>query len=235
MLSEPPGADVRALSATEAVGAEIRARIIGGDYRPGQRLAEEDLAAEHGVSRTSVREALRVLASQGFVTVKPYFGTFVAEMTAKEATDLLEVQGALEPLAAGLAARRRTDQHVADLTAIVERGQRAARDGRSEEASALHGRFHTVLAAASGNDSLTELIVALRYKIDWVYSSNVHRPQGDSWDEHANIVEAIELGDSDAAMSAARSHIERGANAQLRPSDNSTPERTKGQDVKARS
>ena len=188
-------------------------RIIKGGYAPGQRLTEEELAAEYAVSRTSIREALRVLASLGFIVVKPYFGTFVAEMSTKEASDLFEVQGTLEPLAAGLAASRRTAAQLAELRAIVEQGRQAARRRRADDAAALHGRFHAALAAASGNDTLATLIVQLRDKIDWLYAARVRRPPGASWDEHAEMVEAIADGDPDRAVAAARSHIQHGADA----------------------
>ncbi len=74
-----------------ALASEVRSRIIRGVYPAGRRVTEEELAEEFGVSRMAVREALRVLATEGFVRVQPYVGTFVAEMTAKQATDLLEV------------------------------------------------------------------------------------------------------------------------------------------------
>jgi DNA-binding GntR family transcriptional regulator len=211
----------------ESLCAAIRHGVIRGEYAAGQRLTEEELAAQFGVSRMSVREALRVLAAEGFIRVQPYFGTFVAEMTAKQAGDLLEVQGALEPLAAGLAATRRTPDHLAELKAIVEQGRQAARQGRAEEAWALNGRFHAVLAAASGNDSLSVLITQLRDKIDWVYSTQVRRPPGDSWEEHDEIVAAIEKGNAALAVQAAQSHIQRAtpimASRVTKPARDSSP------------
>jgi DNA-binding GntR family transcriptional regulator len=206
-LNKAPKYGHRVVTPAEDVCASIRRSVIRGQYAAGQRLTEEEMAGHYGVSRMSVREALRVLAAEGFITVRPYFGTFVAEMTAKQASDLLEVQGALEPLAAGLAASRRTPNHVEELRAIVEQGRQAARAGRAEEASALHGRFHARLAAASGNDSLSMLIVQLRDKIDWVYAAKVRRPPGDSWEEHAAMVDAIEKGDPALAVQAAQAHI----------------------------
>lgn len=197
----------------ERLQAEIRSRIIHGVYPAGHRLTEEELAGQYGASRMSVREALRVLAAEGFVVIRPYFGTFVAEMTANEARDLLELQGALEPLAAGLAASRHTTDHIAQLKAIVERGRTAAREKRVEDAAALHSHFHAVLAAASGNDTLSALVGQLRDKLIWAYSAQVHRPPSDSWDEHAEIVATIERGDPTLAVKAAETHIQRGKTA----------------------
>lgn len=200
----------------ERLYADIRSRIIHGEYPAGLRLTEEELAGQYRVSRMSVREALRVLAAEGFVIVRPYFGTFVAGMTAKEAGDLLEVQGALEPLAAGLAASRRTTDHIAQLNAIVDQGRAAVREGRAEDAGTLHSQFHAVLAVASGNDSLSVLVTQLRDKLAWAYSAQVRRPPGDSWDEHADIVETIARGDAALAVEVAKSHIQRGSAAQRR-------------------
>jgi DNA-binding GntR family transcriptional regulator len=208
----PVGSDI-GMRPPERLHADIRHRIIHGEYRAGLRLTEEELARQYGVSRISVREALRVLAAEGFVTIRPYFGTFVAEMTVKEARDLLELQGALEPLAASLAASRRTADHIAQLKAIVERGRTASREKRAEDAAALHSHFHAVLAAASGNDSLSALVGQLRDKLVWAYSTQVRRPLSDSWDEHAEIVATIERGDSVLAGKAAETHIQRGKNA----------------------
>jgi DNA-binding GntR family transcriptional regulator len=212
VMSAPPS-EAHGLSSTEGVVAAIRARIIRGIFLPGQRLTEGELATDLGVSRTSIREAVRVLESHGLIRIQPYFGTFVAELSPKEADDLLEVQGSLEPLAAGLAAQRRTNAHVRELWAIVEEGQRAAAEGRTDDASDLHGRFHATLAAASDNASLATLVTQLRDKIDWVYSTQVRRPAGDSWDEHALMVEAIERSGPDGAVEAARKHIEQGVTA----------------------
>jgi DNA-binding GntR family transcriptional regulator len=195
------------------VSAQLRQRIIDGEYQPGERLTEESLADDFGVSRIPVREALRVLASEGFVRAQPYYGTFVAELTARQANDLLEVRGALEPLAARLAAQRCGAEDLAAMKQVLRQGQRAGKAGRYQDLSGLNGRFHELLAGASGNSSLAALISQLRDKIDWVYSMEVRRRARDSWREHAEIVEAIETGDPDRAASVVADHIREAAAA----------------------
>ena len=194
----------------------IRRRIIRGDYRPGQRLTEEALAEEYGVSRVPVREALRLLTGEGFIRTQAYYGVFVAELTSAEANDLLEVRAVLEPLAGSLAAQRRSAAQLAELSAVVREGRRAGRERRYEEVSALNGRFHELLAVASGNTSLTVLISQLRDKIEWVYSVEVRRRAADSWAEHAAIVRAIKDEDPVAAADAVRAHIQAAAMAYRR-------------------
>lgn len=207
--------DPNAMPAADRVTTALRQQIITGRHDGGQRLTEEAIAADLGASRSSVREALRVLNAEGFVDIRPYFGAFVAKLSAKEASDLLEVQGGLESLAASLAAARRSDGDIAEMRALIARGRAAAAEARTAESSALHGEFHRTLARASGNDSLTGLMVQLRYKVDWVYATAVRRPARDSWDEHAGIVDAIEAADSVAAAEAARAHVRRGSQAQI--------------------
>lgn len=187
--------------------AAVRRRIIVGYYQPGQRLTEEALAEEFRVSRIPVREALRVLATEGFVRVRPYYGTFVAELSAGDADDLLEVRGALEPLAARLAAQRRTPEQVAELRAIVAAGAGAMGKRRYDEVAALNGRFHELVGMASGNSQLRAIVTQLRDKIDWVYSVEVRRRARDSWGEHEEIVDAIDRRDGDGAERLVTEHI----------------------------
>jgi DNA-binding GntR family transcriptional regulator len=214
------GSQAPGRSATSHLIATIRADIIHGAYRPGERLVEEALAQEHGVSRIPVREALRVLEAEGFIRVKPYSGTFVAEMGAADATDLLDVRNVLEPLAAAKAATNRTSTQLASLLELVAQGRAAVRERRYHDLSELNGRFHVELAMASGNASLSQFIWLLRNKIDWLYGGQVQRRAKDSWQEHAEIVSAIDARDAVRAEALARRHIEHSAEAferRLRP------------------
>ncbi|HEX3621241.1 MAG TPA: GntR family transcriptional regulator [Acidimicrobiales bacterium] len=196
--------------------AAVRRRIIVGQYSPGERLTEDALAEEYKVSRIPVREALRVLASEGFVRVRPYYGTFVAELSAGDADDLLEVRAALEPLAARLAAERRTPEQLAELRRIVAEGSEATKERRYDDVAVLNGRFHEVLGAASGNANLRGFIRELRDKIDWVYSADVRRRARDSWGEHIGIVDAIDRRDAATAARLVLEHIEKAATAHRR-------------------
>ncbi|MDX6223092.1 MAG: hypothetical protein QOD91_2146 [Frankiales bacterium] len=200
------------LPAADTICAAVRQRIIVGHYAAGERLTEEQIAADFTASRMSVREALRVLNAEGFIVMRPYFGTFVATITPQLASDLLEVQGGLEAMAAGLAAGRHSAADLVEMRAIVEQG-RGAGSGDKATAGALHGRFHSVLARAAGNESLALVMVQVRYKVDWVYAAAVRRPQADSWEEHSRIVDAIESGDPELASQVARAHVQHGSDA----------------------
>ncbi|MGF7238566.1 MAG: GntR family transcriptional regulator [Frankia sp.] len=199
----------------QALCGIIRDQVISGVFVPGQRLTEEVLAEQHGVSRIPIREALRLLEAEGFVRVQPYYGTFVAELSAGEAADLLEIRGVLEPLAASRAADRRTPEMVEALEDVLARGRAAVAAGRLRDLPGLNTAFHGLLARASGNTSLDQLIDQLRHKIAWVYAVELTRRAGDSWVEHQQILTAVVRGDADSARALMVAHV-RGAEAAYR-------------------
>jgi DNA-binding GntR family transcriptional regulator len=206
-LPEPGGTDARSRRSPGELCAAIRDDIIVGVFVPGQRLTEDALAERFGVSRIPVREALRMLSSEGFVRIEPYYGTFVAEMSPDEAADLLEIRRVLEPLAAARAAHRRTPKHLEELREIVRLGRQAVFIGELERLPALNTRFHAMLAAASGNTSLNTIVSQLRHKIAWVYAVEPPRRATDSWNEHQLIVDALEQGDAELARAVTIEHI----------------------------
>ena len=158
-------------------------------------------------------EALRVLSTEGFVRMQPNWGTFVAELSPDEAEHLLEVRARLEPLAAYRAATNRSDSQLAELRGILAEGLAAAHAKNHGLASILNGRFHEALAEASGNTTLVDLIRLLRDKINWVYSAEVERRAVDSWNEHAELVEAISVGNAKRAEQIIGLHIDRATDA----------------------
>jgi DNA-binding GntR family transcriptional regulator len=202
----------------QALASAIRDRVISGVYPPGHRLTEEDLAEQYGVSRIPVRECLRLLEGEGFVRVKPYTGTFVAELTAQDAADLLEIRCVLEPLAASRAAETRTDDHLQALKQILADGNAALAAEDLEQLAELNTKFHTVLTEASGNNSLNQIIGTLRHKITWVYSVELPRRAADSWAEHRLIINALERSDADSARALMVAHVRSAQDAyRLRP------------------
>lgn len=195
--------------------AEIRDQVIAGVLAPGQRLTEEGLATEFGTSRIPVREALRLLEADGFIRVKPYYGTFVVELSDDEAADLLEIRGVLEPLAARRAASRMNPVVLAELQRMVTAGVEAAHAGQLSVLPELNSQLHASIAEASGSTVLHHLIAQLRHKIAWVYSVELPRRAGDSWVEHQMIVDALARGDADSASALMVAHV-RGAEAAYR-------------------
>ena len=200
-LPEAPATPPRALNDL------VREAIVVGGYAPGERLTEERLAADFGVSRSPVREALRSLASEGFVRTGHYAGTFVAELGEHEVEDLLEIRRAIESLAARRAAERRTDEQLDAMADTIEDARKALVDEDFGALVALNSRFHTALAAASGNTILMPLLEQLRAKIAWVYAADVRARAHDSWEEHADLLDAVRAGEGDRAAAVALDHV----------------------------
>lgn len=211
-----------------AVCTAIRDDIVAGVYEPGSRLTEEVLARRYGVSRVPVREALRTLESEGFVTTRRHAGACVAQPSDREAADLLDIRALLEPLGAARAAQRRTDAHLKVLRGLVRLGKERAERGQLGELRSLGDWFHETLAQASGSPSLAGLLVQVRRKIDWVYAVDPDRlpppaPAAHgagcedaataravrSWDEHGALLDAVARQDADRARSLATAHVER--------------------------
>jgi DNA-binding GntR family transcriptional regulator len=198
-----------------AVLEALRDRIIAGDWSPGERLYEDQIASELDVSRNPVREALQALAAEGFVELEPRRGARVAIMPPERVHELFEVREALEGLVASLAAVRRSDADIAVLRAVTVEGELAARGDDLAQLPALNTRFHEALANAACNQMLRDTIERLRHLIEWIYSQRMKGRAPQSWSEHAEIVDAIAAGDGEAAERAARNHIARARAAYL--------------------
>jgi DNA-binding GntR family transcriptional regulator len=190
-----------------AVLEEIRRRIVAGAWAQGERLFEDQIATDLGVSRNPVREALQALQAEGFVELEPRRGARVAVVSQQHATELFEVREVLEGLVASLAARRRTEPDLAAMRAAVAAGEQAARDGALSALPALNTEFHQLLATTARNTMLAETIQRLRHLIEWIYSQRIAERAPQSWAEHSEIVEAIAAGEADVAERAARTHI----------------------------
>lgn len=215
------------MPAYELLAEDLRAQITSGRLRPGERLpAEPQLCARSGLSRSTVREALRLLASQHLIitTRGVTGGSFVAQPNAVKvadsltlgmdmlmssgavgAYDVLEARELIEVPAAALAAQRRTEEH---LGALREALSSAETDDLDRRLSA-HVRFHTALAAATGNRLIELLAMPL-------YGLAFERPAAEAVtagtfavirQEHVAILRAIEERDPAAAMDSCRAHL----------------------------
>jgi DNA-binding GntR family transcriptional regulator len=191
----------------EVVADEIRQMIISGDLSPGERLFEDRLAEQLGVSRNPVREALRALEGTGLVEVVPRRGAYVSSFEADRARQLLEVRQVLEAYAAELAARHRTDDDLAALRECIEQGRRATAANDAVQAAACHREFHLLIERASKNEYLEPTVAPLRHQTELVFSMLVDVRGVTGWDEHQHMLEAIEQQDADAARQATMRHM----------------------------
>jgi DNA-binding GntR family transcriptional regulator len=188
---------------------ELRQAILSRRLKPGERLVEERLADELGVSRNPVREAIRVLESEGLVEVTARRGASVLSMTDEEARETIEVRALLEGQNARLAARRREQDILKRIAAVLKQGNEAVAAKRYDLLSDLNQQFHQELAAAGRNRVLSDLLKRLRERTAMLFAPTDPVRQARSWDEHAGILRAIIAGDERAAATLAAEHVMR--------------------------
>ncbi len=198
--------------AHEPIGARIRnvllRRILEGEYAPGARLVELQLAKEFGSSQAPVRDALRELETAGLVTIKPRRGSFVNDFHARVQHEIYEVRGALEEAAMRLAiSRRKADTR--PLAAHLE-GMREAARNHDSDAMAQHSvGFHRTILRAAENELLLKMWESLHVEIHSRKTSL--QPNIDLFavaESHAPILAAVERGDVEAACRLSREHQE---------------------------
>lgn len=224
MAGRAPGAVREAL--VDSLAADIQTRVLSGELPSGTRLRQEALAAEFGVSRTPVREALRKLQESGLVELAPNRGAIVRMLTPHEIRDAYEVRAELEGLAAGLAARRiRQDQlerlRVAQAgfrDALRQTAARRSDGGPTTTAedrlrwSRANDAFHQGIHAAGGNAVLDATLSGLRRSIPRDLSRIVLGEStsvlAENVAEHDAILEAIERRDEEAARRLMHEHVQ---------------------------
>lgn len=197
----------------------LRHDILEGRLKPGEWLRQERLAQEHGVSQMPVREALRLLASEGLVEHVPYRGARVVHFTLDDVEDLYECRAFIEGLAARSAAAHISDVQLAELERLHARmAQLVAPDGLAEYRE-LNRRFHELIFAASRRSYLVRTLAQLWAAFPSMLWSNFAQtvrttpPGRDESDveEHAAIVAALRERDEAAAEQAVRRHIQASA------------------------
>ncbi|MEO0752745.1 MAG: GntR family transcriptional regulator [Pseudomonadota bacterium] len=180
--------------------------IDGGDFRPGDRLVESDLADRFGVSRTPIREALQRLETQSLLT-RDGRSLIVASLDHNQLAELYVVRAELEGLAAGLAARHASPEEVRVLKDMVEDDRKLI--GKPQAMARANRRFHKQIHLSSHNRFLVQQLDLVHRSMALMATTSlaaVGRDE-DALKEHEAIVEAIEAGDVPTASSALRSHI----------------------------
>lgn len=183
----------------------LQVRISEGRLRPGDRLFEQDLAAEFGVSRVPVREAIRMLQSEGLVEVQPKRrGVFVRSLDRRQIEEIFDVRESLESLAARLAAEGRRGAESDRLGELARRARQAMESEDVEVMSEANAAFHEELVLLSGNELLASLLEPLHGRLAWFFRLNLE--PGRVCGEHEELHAAIAAGDAERAVEVARRH-----------------------------
>jgi DNA-binding GntR family transcriptional regulator len=189
----------------------VRDRILAGRYAPGATFNQAHLARELGISTTPLREALRKLQTEGLVELGAHRDAVVTSLSVEEAHDLLEMRLALDPLAAGLAAQRRTREDIAQIRAAS--AIRALPGRPTVDQLVRHRRFHQAIYRASHNEVLITTLDALWDKSDRYRLAALRRDRADDElaqkdAEHHDMMMCVIAGDAAGASDVMRRHIQ---------------------------
>lgn len=195
----------------ENVHARLRHAILAGTLAPGARLVEDSLAAQLGVSRAPVRDALKMLEADGLVASHGRRGKVVSTLLANDAWEVYSLRATLESMAIRLAITRGAEALTRELESLIELMEQASRTKDLDSLSALDVRFHAAISQASGHARLIRSLEGMQTQVrllslqvlDTLYADFVEVPA-----RHARLVAAIRSGDGDAAEAAVRDHID---------------------------
>ena len=188
----------------------LHSAIVNGELKPGQLLIEADLAAQLGVSRAPLREAINILSTEGLVEIIPYHATSVKKLSRKDIEELYSVRSLMEGFAIKhVILSDNTQAVVAQLRAICDDMLAAAEAGDLREVNQLDRHFHDTLVASSGNDLLLNLWSTVSLRVRQVMSLR-NRKKGDLHAiarNHFGIVDVIARKDVEEAVSLIHQHI----------------------------
>ncbi len=181
--------------------------IIEGAFKPGTRMHADKIAAQYGVSRIPVREALRSLHEAGWVDIRPRYGVYVRDRSERELKDLFETRSVIEAAIARWAAERRSAADVQQLDRIVGQSRAAAGLDDTTELSRLSSEFYAAMRRAAGNEVMAALSADLEKRARF-YFSMVAGDLGADWvAKHERLAALVGAGRSGEAADESRSHI----------------------------
>jgi DNA-binding GntR family transcriptional regulator len=197
----------------EDVADRLRAQIFARELEPGTWIDEQKLSVEYGISRTPLREALKVLAVEGLVTMKLRRGAYVTEMSSEDVAQIYHLLGLLESDAAATVAARADDTQRDELRALHTRLEKQAR--QRDAYFATNEQFHFALLRIAGNRWAEQMVRDLRkvMKLNRHHSLFKQGRLADSLAEHRELMDAIERRDTRAARSRMQKHFSNGLEA----------------------
>ncbi len=199
----------------QEVAERLRQRIFAHELTPGTWIDEQKLAELYGISRTPLREALKVLASEGLVELKPRRGCYVTEISRQDLDDIFPLMAMLEGRCAAEAVGRARPADIAALRVIHDQLEAAAREGRIDAFFEANQEFHRKIQELSGNRWLLSVIQDLRkvLKLSRLHSLSLEGRLQQSLDEHRAIMLALEACNAGQAEKVMHDHLLSGREA----------------------
>ncbi|MCF0186984.1 MAG: GntR family transcriptional regulator [Bacteroidaceae bacterium] len=188
----------------------LREAILKGELKPGERLMELHLANRLGVSRTPIREAIRMLEQEGLAVTIPRKGAQVAKMTEKDLQDVLEVRDALDELAVACACRRMTAEQMEELKVAMKAFEAATKGDDIRNIVETDEAFHNVIYKAANNPKLEAIVnnsreQMYRYRYEYVKDTSIYKQL---IEEHRAMIEGFEKHDVEFVKKIMHSHLE---------------------------
>lgn len=202
----------------QEVAERLRQRIFAHELLPGTWVDEQKLAEQYGISRTPLREALKVLASEGLVILKPRRGCYVTEISPQDLDDIFPLIALLEGRCAAEAVAKMTPADLEQLTAIHERLELSAREERIADFFEANQEFHKTIQELANNRWLLQVIQDLRkvLKLSRLHSLSLEGRLQQSLEEHRTILAALKAGDAPLVEKAMHDHLLSGREALAR-------------------
>ena len=193
----------------ELVG-RVRSLIVEGEIPAGERINEKALCERFGVSRTPLREALKVLALESYVVLTPNRGASVAELTESDLQEAFPIMGALEALAGEHACHHATDAEIAEIRALHDEMEEHFLAGDRKQYFQLNERIHHGIAEAAHNPTLTRMQRSLDGRVRrGRYQANISETRWiEAMQEHRRIIVALEARDGPRLAAELRAHLE---------------------------
>ncbi|MGN0343218.1 MAG: GntR family transcriptional regulator [Roseburia sp.] len=187
----------------------LREAILKGELKPGERLMELKLASKLGVSRTPIREAIRMLEQEGLAVTIPRRGAVVAHMSEKDTEDVLQIRSALDELAVQLAADNMQPEQLEQLEQARQKFEDATRSKDIKLLAQMDVQFHDVIYQATGNPRLVVLLNNLReqmyrYRVEYLKDEKAYPKL---LQEHQDIVDGLRQRDKEKVAEIMRRHV----------------------------
>lgn len=194
----------------DVVFLALRDAILKGEMKPGERLMEMHLANKLGVSRTPIREAIRMLEQEGLAVTIPRKGAQVAKMTEKDLQDVLEIRDSLDELAASMACQRTTKEQLVELRNAMNDFELATKSNNPKKICEADENFHNVIYKMADNPKLESIVNNLReqmyrYRYEYIKENTTY---GQLIEEHAKILDGIERKDAEYVRDIMHIHLE---------------------------
>lgn len=207
---ELEGQDINFLPLRDVVFEQLRTKIMQGELAPGTRLMEIGLAEQLGVSRTPVREAIRMLEKEGLAVILPRRGAHVAAVSPRQLEDMLEVRRTLETFSVNAAGSRISIEQIEDLRNKNRKYKKAVASKDPVAIARIDHEFHSCITQIAGNEKIVSILSGLKeqlFRYTYLYAKYCENIE-QSVMEHEMICKAFSSGDNNRAVEIIKMHID---------------------------